>query len=226
MRISDNIILIPSGGNCYLIERKEECVLIDTGMSPKASGIIKAINSNFPYKPLAAIIITHTHQDHMAGTKSLKQLYDPLVIAHKEEAPFIENRKELPRLDGFNGFMIKMFEKMLGKPSAKVDKKVEDDEIVYGLKVLHLPGHTPGTIALFDVENHALFCGDIINADKKGKRILPPKEGYAINYKEALKSSIKMLEVISPSVILPGHGSPISEPDAAIKAYLDEYNKV
>lgn len=226
MRVFDEIILVPGGGNCYLIEREQECVLIDTGMSKKASKLIKTINSNFPYKPLEAIILTHSHQDHRAGLETLRKLYEPSVIAHEEESPYIEKTKELPSLGGFGGFMIKKLEGMVGISASKIDQKVVDNEVVYGLQVMHLPGHTPGTIALFDIENQALFCGDIINADKKGKKILPPKKDYALDYKQALKSSLRMLDKTSPSVILPGHGSPILEPEEAIKAYLDEYGKV
>ena len=223
MKIYDNIILIPGRGNCYLIERKQECVLIDTGMSKKASKLIKTINSNFPYKPLTAIIITHSHQDHIAGLEILSKIYEPSIIAHEEESPYIEQTKELPSFGGFGGFMLKLFEEMLGIPGSNVDQKVVDNDVVHGFKVMHLPGHTPGTIALFDIENQVLFCGDIINADKKGKKILPPKETFALDYEQALKSSVRMLEETSPSVILTGHGSPILEPEDAIKVYLDEY---
>ncbi len=94
------------------------------------------------------------------------------------------------------------------------------------MKILHLPGHTPGTIALVDIETQALFCGDIINVDKKGSKILPPKEKYALDYNQALKASFRMFDITSPSVVLSGHGTPIFEPDEAIKVYLDEYNKV
>ncbi|MCG3221641.1 MAG: MBL fold metallo-hydrolase [Candidatus Heimdallarchaeota archaeon] len=226
MKIIDEIILIPGGGNSYLIERKQECVLIDTGMSKKASKLIKAINSNFPYKPLKAVIITHSHQDHRAGLEILRKIYEPSVIAHEEESPYIEKTEELPSLGGFGGFMIKMLDGMMGIPGSKVDQKVVDNDIVYGLKVMHLPGHTPGTIALYDIENQALYCSDIINADKRGKKILPPKKDYALDYEQALKSSLRMLNETSPSVILPGHGSPILEPEEVIKVYLDEYGKV
>jgi glyoxylase-like metal-dependent hydrolase (beta-lactamase superfamily II) len=64
MKILDSIFLIPSSVNCYLIEREEECVLIDTGMSKKAKSIIQTIEANCANKPLTAVIITHAHLDH------------------------------------------------------------------------------------------------------------------------------------------------------------------
>jgi len=223
MKILDNIFLIPSSVNCYIIERKQECILVDTGMSKKASGIIKIINSNFPDKPLKAIFVTHSHQDHIGGIETLRKLYKPSIVAHEEESPYIEKTKELPSFKGLGGIMIKILDKLMNLPSLKVNQKVKDNEVVHGLKILHLPGHTPGTIALLDIENQALFCGDIINSDKKGEIILPPKMRFALDFEQALESSIKMLDESSPSVVLPGHGYPILEPEEAIEAYLDEY---
>jgi glyoxylase-like metal-dependent hydrolase (beta-lactamase superfamily II) len=226
MKIFENIYLIPGSVNCYIIEREQECVMIDTGMSKKASKIIHTIESNFPDKPLKAIFVTHSHVDHIMGLETLKKSYNPSIIAHKEESPYVERSKESPGFEGFGGFMVRIFEKMMRISGFKVDKEVEDNEEIHEIKVMHMPGHTPGTIALIDIETQALFCGDIINSDTKNKKILPPKESYALDYTQALKSSIRMLEETSPSVILPGHGPPIFEPDEAIKIYLDEYSKV
>jgi glyoxylase-like metal-dependent hydrolase (beta-lactamase superfamily II) len=208
------------------LEREEECILIDTGLSKKASKIITTINSNFPDKPLRAIFLTHHHQDHLGGLEVLKKLYEPSIIAHEEEIPFIMKTKEMPARKGFNGFMLRLFDKLLRLQVVEVDQNVTDKEEIYGLKVLHLPGHTPGTIALVDIETQALFCGDIINADKKGSKILPPSEKYALDYNQALKASLEMFDRTSPSVVLPGHGAPVFDPDEAIKVYLDEYSKV
>ncbi len=226
MRIFDSIHLVPSFVNSYVIEREKECVLIDTGLSKKASQIIQAINSNFPDKPLKAIFLTHSHQDHLAGLEALGKLYDPLVIAHEEESPFIMKTKEMPTRKGLDAFILKIFDKMLKISGYKVNQNVTDNEVIHGLRILHLPGHTPGTMALVDAETQALICGDIINTDKKGSKILPPNKKYALDYNQALDSSLKMFDMISPSVILPGHGSPIFEPEEAIKVYLDEYGKV
>jgi glyoxylase-like metal-dependent hydrolase (beta-lactamase superfamily II) len=226
MKILNNITMIPSSVNCYLIIREEDCVLIDTGMPIQTKSIIKALKANCGDKPLAAIIITHAHFDHYGGLAKLVELYGAEVIAHKDESPYIMKTKEMPKRKGFTGTMLKFLVKISNVPAQNVDKIVSDQEIVHGLKVFHLPGHTPGTIALLDTDSNALFCGDIVNTDKDGSKILPPEEKFALDYDQTLKASIKMFELIKPSVILPGHGSPLFEPNDAIQIYLEEFRKV
>ncbi len=224
MRILDEIYLIPSFVNCYLIEREQYSVLIDTGMSKKAKDVIQTIKSFCSDKPLKGIIITHAHQDHMAGLETLGQLYGSIVIAHKEESDYIMKIKDMPTKEGFSGKTFSLLSKMFSSSSYTVDQVVTDYEVIYGLKVFHLPGHTPGSIALEDIENHALFCSDILNTDKKGTKLIPPSKRFALDYEQALKSSIKLLKESKPSVILPGHGAPLFEPEEAIKEYLEKYN--
>ena len=226
MKVFDNIILVSGFANCYIIEREQECVLVDTGMSTKAKKITQTIKTNIPNKPLKSIILTHSHQDHLAGLATLNQLYEPSIVAHREESPFIMKTRNMPTRKDFDGFILKLFDRIMRIKGHEVHHEVEDNEEIHGLRVLHLPGHTPGTIALIDLDTQALFCGDIINTDKKGSKILPPSEKYALDYNQAIKSSIKMFDKVSPSVVLPGHGSPVFEPADAIKIYLDEYSKV
>jgi len=226
MRFFENIYIISGFVNSYLIERDTYCILIDAGMSKKAKKIIQALKEQFPSKPLKAIFVTHAHQDHTAGLKTLVELYNSEVISHKKERSYIMKTEEFPTRGGLSGFLFKLLDKIVAIPACNVDKVVEDNEIIHGLKVLHLPGHTLGTIALEDIETQALFCNDIINTNKEGTKILPPEKNYALDYEQAIKSSIKMFQTTKPKVILPGHGSPILEPEESIKLYLGEYSKV
>ena len=130
----------------------------------------------------------------------------------------------MPTRPGFSARMTSIFSNLASGSGYTVDQIVTNGEVVYGLKAIHLPGHTPGTIALEDTGTRALFCGDIINTNKQGTKILPPHKGYALNYEQALKSSIELFNVSRPNIILPGHGAPLFEPENAIKVYLEEYS--
>ena len=224
MRIFEDIYIIPGFVNSYLVEREHDCVLIDTGMSKKANNTIRAIKSYCSDKPLKAIIITHSHLDHIGGLETLGNLFGAEVVSHKEESPFIMKTKKLPSKQGFFGKLTRSFSNISFGSGHKINQMVTNGEIVYGLKVFHLPGHTPGSIALEDTETSALFCGDIINTNKKGDTILPPKKSFASNYEQALESSIKMFKLSKPKVILPGHGKPIIDPENAIKIYIEKYS--
>ena len=224
MKVLENIYLIPSSVNTYLIEREAYCVLIDTGMSKSAKKIIKTIKTYCPDKPLKGIMITHAHQDHIAGLETLGQLYGAEVVSHKEERDYIMNIRKLPAIEGLVGIMLRMFQFLSPSSGYTVDQIVTDREVAFELKVYHLPGHTPGTIAFEDIQTRALFCGDIINTNQKGSKILPPSKTFALDYEQALKASKQMFQLSKPSVILPGHGKPILDPSEAIKTYLEEYS--
>lgn len=223
MRIFDNIHLIPGFAKCYLIERDHHSVLIDTGMGKGARKIIDTIKSNCSDKPLKGIIITHAHQDHLGGLETLGQLYGSSVIAHKNESDYIMKVKKIPTREGFTGRMFSVFSTFFPISGYTVDQSVVNYEVIFGLKVFHVPGHTPGNIALEDIETNALFCGDTINTNKKGTKILPPSKTYALDYEQALKSSLRLLKESTPSVILPSHGSPIFQPEEAIEEYIQEF---
>ncbi len=224
MRVLENIYLIPSFVNCYLLERENDCVLIDTGMSKKAKNIIQALKSHCLDKPLKAILITHAHLDHTRGLETLCQLYSSEVVAHKDESAYIMKTERMSTKSSLFSKITDLLSSISSGPGHTIDQVVTDGEVVCGLKVLHLPGHTPGSIALEDTKTKALFCGDIVNTNKNGNKILPPKKSYALDYEEALKSSIKMFRLSKPKAILPGHGTPILDPEDAIKVYLEQYS--
>ena len=223
MKVFENVYLVPGLINSYLIERENHCVLIDTGMSKSAKSIIRTLKSNFPEKPLEAVLLTHAHVDHIAGLETLGQLYGPEVVCHENEKPYIIKSEKLPPRKKFIGRAMVVFEMFMSSSGYTVDRIVVDGEVVHGLKIYHLPGHTPGTIALEDMETKALFCGDIVNCNKKGNVILPPKKTFVIDYDQALEASIKMFQLSKPSAILPGHGKPIINPKDEIKIYLEKY---
>ncbi len=224
MRVFENVFRIPSHVNSYLIEKEYNSVLIDAGMEKNASKVIDVVKSYCPDKPLKALIITHAHLDHTRGLETLGQLFGPEVIAHKDESAYIMKVDKMPSRKGFSGKMFSFFARIASSPGYTVDQVVTDGEVVHGLKVFHLPGHTPGTIALEDIKTRALFCGDIINTNKSGTKILPPHKTFALDYDKALESSIKMLKLTRPKAIMPGHVKPILEPEEAIETYLENYS--
>ena len=110
---------------------------------------------------LVSIIVTHSHIDHVAAVAAVKAKTGVPVIAHRAAS--------LGRLDPISAQFLPM---LGGEPPPPADQLVDDgDEIPVGdqsLRVVHVPGHTPGDIALY--HPGAVFTGDclFVNAADSG----------------------------------------------------------
>ena len=83
---------------------------------------------------------------------------------------------------------------------------LKDGDTISGLRVMHVPGHTRGSIALYR-EDGVVFSGDVLLADSSG-RIQPPAEALALNPARALASA-DLIDSLGFTLLLPGHGQPV-----------------
>jgi glyoxylase-like metal-dependent hydrolase (beta-lactamase superfamily II) len=81
----------------------------------------------------------------------------------------------------------------------------EGDEIG-GFRVIHAPGHTAGSICLYQPGN-LLFAGDALRSDRKGNLKLPSKR-RTLNMKQT-RESIRKIAHLEFNILLPGHGKPM-----------------
>ncbi len=176
--------------NCYIIfDRENNAIIIDPGGEPeKIYRFIEGKN----LKP-QMIINTHGHADHCGGNKFLKEKYSIPIFIHKDEIEI---------LNSFENKFI--FPLMGGNPSPAPDRLLEDGEFIefrgITLKVIHTPGHTPGSISIFT--NGILFSGDLIFSGSVGRTDLPRG-----SWKELISSiKNKILTLPDEILILPGHG--------------------
>ena len=144
--------------NCYLVPDGDECIIIDPG--DDADFITETI-TNQKLKPLA-IILTHGHFDHVLGCLELKLNFNLPIYLHKNDEKLYSsaNRSAAHWLK----------KKTLKVPP--IDQFIkEGDEIKIGsekLKVIETPGHTPGSICLYDGTKNP-FTGDTLFADAVGR---------------------------------------------------------
>lgn len=167
------LIVGPIETNCYLLEDSGDLGLIDPG--DEAEKIIeKAKESGAIFKK---IILTHTHPDHIEALESVQSKLGGEVLVHTEEAGEIKhkNKKALKE-----GDVIK-----IGKSE---------------LKVIHTPGHTPGSFCLLGKDK--IFTGDTLFLNGCGRTDLPGGDWKALE-----KSLIRLEKLIKPGMqVLPGHG--------------------
>lgn len=138
------------------------------------------------------VINTHEHFDHIGGNGYFTNAE---ILIHEDGAPVIEEGDvEISRADFFDGKIHKR----------SVDKKLKDgDKIKIGkrkFKVIHTPGHTPGSICLYCKKDKLLISGDTLFADGVGVTDVPGGDP------DALEKSLAKLAKLDVKMILPGHG--------------------
>jgi glyoxylase-like metal-dependent hydrolase (beta-lactamase superfamily II) len=176
--------------NCYFIGETpdaEHVIVVDPGA--QARKILKALAK----RKVDYIVLTHCHYDHTGALPTLARKTGAKVVAHRFDADAIFDRHisgaPLPRV----GF----------KPPSVAWAVEEGDVIPVGtaqLKVIHTPGHTIGSMCLYDEEGHILIAGDTLFYGAIGRTDLPT--GDATQQCEGLK---KLAQLPDETVVHPGH---------------------
>ncbi|MCC7551879.1 MAG: MBL fold metallo-hydrolase [Methanobacterium sp.] len=193
--------------NCYLIKINANFVLIDTGTSGNRGEIENQLEKA-GCKPgnLNLILITHGDLDHTGNAAYLRDKYGTKIAMHQGDSGMVQkgdmlwNRKGNP--------ISKIMKPFMGLSKSNrftPDFYVEDgyDLTNYGLnaQVIHIPGHSLGSLGIL-TDQGDLFCGDLlINTDK-------PVLNSIMDDKKAANLSIEKLEKLNIVNVYPGHGEP------------------
>jgi glyoxylase-like metal-dependent hydrolase (beta-lactamase superfamily II) len=164
--------------NCYLIDAPQR-TLIDTGTAsvPQASLVPALAELGWQLSDLRIIINTHVHSDHAGGNAEMLELSGGAIHVHRADADYTDRERYLDkycretlRLMG-DAHLIPQSEalqrQLLGREWG-VERRLEDgDEVDLGgdirLRVIHSPGHTPGSASFYWESESWLFSGDAIN---------------------------------------------------------------
>ncbi|MFB6365017.1 MBL fold metallo-hydrolase [Paenibacillus elgii] len=183
----------PLQTNAYLISLPEENrgFVIDPGMNPQP--LLKRIEN----MEIEAVVLTHAHFDHIGGVDAVRRLKGCPVYLHDAEAEWLTNPKR-------NGST--MWPELGGAITTDPAEYALDDgqELkLLGLvfKVLHTPGHSPGSVSLF--YGNQLFSGDVLFRLSVGRTDLPGCD------QQELLDSIhdKLFKLPDETIVYPGHGS-------------------
>ena len=227
MKINETVYLFEKikGANSYLyISDNNEISIIDAGMPGNTSKILSQISEmGITPEKIKYIILTHADIDHMGSVADLKKATGALVAIHEKEISYLLGKKQR-KLEGLIGRLIGLILGILFKfiktQYIAPDITLKEGDFIGGLKVIFCPGHTEGSISLYNAES-VLFSGDAIITDKHSN-IKGFKNRSASDTFEAAQA-INKIKQLNFEVLLPGHGSPVLK-NASDK--LKEYNKI
>lgn len=179
-----------------LYDRTGEAVIIDCGcLGDEEEGQLKSFLSEKQLKPVA-LLDTHLHIDHIFGNNFVKKAFGLEAQAGAADNYLIEHAVEYAAMLGITGIT----------PPPAVGKFLNDGDVVkFGnseLKVIAVPGHSPGSLCFYSETDRLLIAGDVLFAGSVGRSDLPGGNGRQLI--EGIKT--KLLCLPDEVRVIPGHG--------------------
>ena len=208
-------------GRAYLYQEADRLTLIDTGLAGSADRVLAAVE-RLGRQPgdLRQIVITHHHRDHTGSLGDVAERSGAQVLVHALDAPVVRGDRPPPAPDAAGlRRLIRPLLRWGVRPgqAARVDRELADgDEIDVGsgARVLHVPGHTAGSIALYVPGRRLLFAGD---AASNALGLGPPAGPFGMFNEDGAqaRASFRRLAELDFDVACFGHGPPLDK-DASL----------
>lgn len=179
--------------NCYLIwdDQTRDCIIID----PADEGDF--INSTILQQQLnpVGIWLTHGHLDHILGLLEVKLAWNIPIYGHKADNFLIKSVQK--RAQHWFGIDV--------DPAPIPDIQIKNQDILelgkHEFKVIHTPGHTPGSISFYSKKNRLLISGDTIFYQAIGR------SDFSYSKPLQLSDSVRqLLQLPKETIVLSGHG--------------------
>ena len=199
--------------NAYLVETDGGFVLIDTGFRFDRKRLDRAL-SDTGCRPgdLKLIVITHGDPDHSANAARVREAYGAKIAMHRAEAAAVEqgnmslsrghvaaSRRLLKPLMAF--FRLRKRERFA--PDLYLEDGDRLDEYGLAATILHVPGHSSGSIAVL-TDDGSFFSGDFLENRTR------PSMATFVDDEDALRAGFERVKGRNIQTVYPGHGKPFA----------------
>lgn len=188
MRITDEVYKVDAADRCNVfVLLGEELTLVEGGYPGDGLAALDTIaGMGFDPKDLKRVILTHGHPDHIGGVPEILERAKAQVFAHSADADLVE----------------KLF------PLTGLLKDGDVIDSLGGLRVVHTPGHTPGSICLYSPSRKVLFSGDaLVNRGE----LTGPNPKYTPDMVQAHRSIIERIAPLHFEILCVSHGEIITQ---------------
>lgn len=204
--------------NCYLLEGEDACVLIDGGAPNQIRSFDERMAAlGIAPSKVALIVLTHAHWDHIGSARALVERTGARLALHARERAIVEQglKSMPPAVTPWGrafGALLNAALPFIAIEPARVDLAIGDEGLSlepYGVpgRVVHTPGHSPGSVSIV-LETGEAFVGDMaMNGLPLTRR--PDLPIFAEDIEEVRRSWRKLLE-LGVTTAFPAHGRPFA----------------
>ena len=197
--------------NHVVLRSDAGCVVIDSGYDKHVPLMLALIASRMGLdgRPLAKLINTHCHSDHVGGNAALRRAYGCTIAVPAGEAPLIDAWDEQALLYEYADQRAERFavDEILEPGSTHTWGDIE-------WRALAAPGHAMGALVFFNDEHRILISGDALWQNGYGIVMPPELDPGAL---PATRATLEMIATLDVRCVVPGHGEPFTDVNAALE---------
>jgi glyoxylase-like metal-dependent hydrolase (beta-lactamase superfamily II) len=206
--------------------------LVDTGYPLERPMLLLSLWRAGVRRPgdLAGVLLTHRHSDHAGNAAWLRRRFACPVVCHEDDAPALSGKCPPARLSRRRA---PLHDEILCRIEDRLPARCEVDEVYregawrHGFAVVHVPGHTEGSVMLYHEPTETLFSGDAILAGPPPLRCIEwlrlAVKSYSLDVALCHARVKSYLGALPPiQTLCSGHGPPVARAHEKLLRLLDQ----
>jgi glyoxylase-like metal-dependent hydrolase (beta-lactamase superfamily II) len=191
----------PHAINAFLVDG----VLFDCRTRWAAGQILRQLEG----RRVSLLALTHAHPDHWGAAPAICARLELPLACHEADADIVAGIVPAAQ----DGWMFRAAKVAWEHGTCEQVQRLQQGDEVAGFQVVHTPGHTRGHVIYFRESDRVAVVGDLFNTMAmwtRRRRLSEPPPHVSVDAQENRRSILALLE-LAPSLVLPGHGPPLTD---------------